>query len=114
MAEFLVQILDFVPEKRPTAAQCLNHPWISAGPKRLTPSISAMENGCANKEEKGEREAVECLAKPMEPQYSGGMVLNPELEHGLNGWTPFGDAKLEHQESEDGNKYIVASDRSGH
>ncbi|CAA2997949.1 endo-1,4-beta-xylanase A-like [Olea europaea subsp. europaea] len=108
MAEFLVQILDFVPEKRPTAAQCLNHPWISAGPKRLTPSISAMENGCANKEEKGEREAVECLAKPMEPQYSGGMVLNPELEHGLNGWTPFGDAKLEHQESENGNKYIVS------
>ncbi|CAI9769166.1 unnamed protein product [Fraxinus pennsylvanica] len=50
----------------------------------------------------------------MEPQYSGGMVLNPELEHGLKGWTPFGDAKLEQQESEDGNKYIVASDRSGH
>ncbi|XP_022859131.1 protein kinase dsk1-like [Olea europaea var. sylvestris] len=59
MADFLVQILDFVPEKRPTAAQCLNHPWISAGPKRLTPSISAMENGCVDKEEKGEREAVE-------------------------------------------------------
>lgn len=29
MAEFLVPILDFVPEKRPTAAQCLLHPWIS-------------------------------------------------------------------------------------
>ncbi|CAA2967305.1 endo-1,4-beta-xylanase-like [Olea europaea subsp. europaea] len=50
----------------------------------------------------------------MEPQYSGGMVLNPELEHGLNGWTPFGDTKLEHEEAEDGNKYIVTSDRSGH
>ncbi|CAA2997950.1 endo-1,4-beta-xylanase 2-like [Olea europaea subsp. europaea] len=50
----------------------------------------------------------------MEPQYSGGMVLNPELEHGLNGWTTFGDVKLEHQEAEDGSKYIVASDRSGH
>ncbi|CAA2967303.1 endo-1,4-beta-xylanase A-like [Olea europaea subsp. europaea] len=50
----------------------------------------------------------------MKPQYSGGMVLNPELEHGLNGWTTFGDVKLEHQEAEDGNKYIVASDRSGH
>ncbi|CAI9769167.1 unnamed protein product [Fraxinus pennsylvanica] len=50
----------------------------------------------------------------MEPQYSGGMVLNPELENGLKGWTPFGDVKLEQKESEDGNKYIVASDRSGH
>ncbi|KAL2490874.1 Glycosyl hydrolase family 10 protein [Abeliophyllum distichum] len=56
----------------------------------------------------------ECLAKPMEPQYAGGMVINPELEHGLKGWTTFGQAKIEHQESKDGNKYIVASYRSGH
>ncbi|KAL2511165.1 ser/arg-rich protein kinase 4 [Abeliophyllum distichum] len=63
MADFLVQILDFVPEKRPTAAQCLNHPWISAGPKRLTPSMSQLHatgNGCAEKErETDEREAME-------------------------------------------------------
>ncbi|CAA3009647.1 SRSF kinase 1 [Olea europaea subsp. europaea] len=63
MADFLVQILDFVPEKRPTAAQCLNHPWISAGPKRLTPSMSqlhSMGNDCAEKKrEKDEREAME-------------------------------------------------------
>ncbi|CAH1452501.1 unnamed protein product [Lactuca virosa] len=29
LADFLVPILDFVPEKRPTAAECLNHPWIT-------------------------------------------------------------------------------------
>ncbi|XP_076960863.1 uncharacterized protein LOC143637329 isoform X2 [Bidens hawaiensis] len=29
IAAFLVPILDFVPEKRPTAAKLLNHPWIT-------------------------------------------------------------------------------------
>ncbi|KAK6138135.1 hypothetical protein DH2020_028115 [Rehmannia glutinosa] len=63
MADFLVQILDFVPEKRLTAAQCLNHPWISGGPRQLVPSMSqlnAVENGNTNKKrEKDEREAME-------------------------------------------------------
>ncbi|KAL1544092.1 non-specific serine/threonine protein kinase [Salvia divinorum] len=40
MADFLIQILDFVPEKRLSAAQCLNHPWISGSPRQLAPSIS--------------------------------------------------------------------------
>ncbi|KQK13218.1 SRSF protein kinase 1 isoform X2 [Brachypodium distachyon] len=39
MAEFLVPILDFVPEKRPTAAQLLQHPWFDAGPLRRQPKI---------------------------------------------------------------------------
>lgn len=60
MADFLVQILDFVPEKRLTAAQCLNHPWISGGLRKLAPSISQLENGGSdqNKEKCG-REAME-------------------------------------------------------
>ncbi|KAK4791115.1 hypothetical protein SAY86_031528 [Trapa natans] len=37
MSEFLVPILDFVPDKRPTAAQCLAHPWISGRPRLLQP-----------------------------------------------------------------------------
>ncbi|RRT59172.1 hypothetical protein B296_00046034, partial [Ensete ventricosum] len=27
--EFLCPLLDFDPEKRPTAAQCLQHPWLN-------------------------------------------------------------------------------------
>lgn len=46
LADFLVPILDFVPEKRPTAAECLNHPWI-------TGQIQM------NSREKAEREAME-------------------------------------------------------
>ncbi|KAJ4714040.1 Kinase family protein [Melia azedarach] len=29
LAEFLVPLLDFAPEKRPTAEQCLQHPWLN-------------------------------------------------------------------------------------
>ncbi|PIN20264.1 Serine/threonine protein kinase [Handroanthus impetiginosus] len=63
LADFLVQILDFVPEKRLTAAQCLNHPWISRGPCQPVPSLSqlkAVENGNSEtKSDKDEREAME-------------------------------------------------------
>ncbi|XP_047967320.1 SRSF protein kinase 1-like isoform X2 [Salvia hispanica] len=63
MADFLIQILDFVPEKRLTAAQCLNHPWISGGPRQLAPSTSQLkelENGSSDKKrDKDEREAME-------------------------------------------------------
>lgn len=38
--------------------------------------------------------------------------MNPELNDGLHGWTAFGDAKVEHAEAIDGNKYIVASSRN--
>ncbi|XP_058074985.1 uncharacterized protein LOC131223562 isoform X2 [Magnolia sinica] len=69
MADFLVPILDFVPEKRPSAAQCLNHPWInSARTQLLEPSppdqTQAAVDGATTtaekkKKETDEREAME-------------------------------------------------------
>ncbi|KAK3033541.1 hypothetical protein RJ639_034002 [Escallonia herrerae] len=65
MVDFLVPLLDFVPEKRPTAAQCLSHPWLGTGPRRLVPSIvgsqpQATDNGISEKKrENDEREAME-------------------------------------------------------
>ncbi|KAF5747843.1 serine/threonine-protein kinase SRPK isoform X1 [Tripterygium wilfordii] len=63
MTDFLLPILDFVPEKRPTAAQCLLHPWINAGPRLLEPSTTPKENqtldSVKKKREKDEREAME-------------------------------------------------------
>lgn len=38
-ADFLVPLLDFVPEKRPTAEQALLHPWFNAVPRLLEPSV---------------------------------------------------------------------------
>ncbi|KAJ6765748.1 SERINE KINASE-LIKE PROTEIN [Salix purpurea] len=60
MTDFLVPILDFVPEKRPTAAQCLSHPWFTAGPRLLEPSMHEAKDGNTSEiKEKAEREAVE-------------------------------------------------------
>ncbi|KAK7404813.1 hypothetical protein VNO78_05785 [Psophocarpus tetragonolobus] len=50
LVDFLVPILDFVPEKRPTAAQCLSHPWMSAGPRTLEPSITTAQPDAINEE----------------------------------------------------------------
>lgn len=35
-AQFLCPLLDFAPDKRPTAAQCLQHPWLKT--KDLNPT----------------------------------------------------------------------------
>ncbi|KAF6134314.1 hypothetical protein GIB67_005706 [Kingdonia uniflora] len=63
LADFLVPILDFVPEKRPTAAQCLLHPWITSGPQLLEPAIQIQAIDVGNSEktkrESDEREAME-------------------------------------------------------
>ncbi|CAL0299360.1 unnamed protein product [Lupinus luteus] len=67
LTDFLVPILDFVPEKRPTAGQCLLHPWMNAGPRLLEPSLSSSNhNGAAGatisdqkRKDKDEREAME-------------------------------------------------------
>ncbi|CAK7329258.1 unnamed protein product [Dovyalis caffra] len=65
MTDFLVPLLDFVPEKRPTAAQCLSHPWITGGPRLLEPSMPSVKlevkdgNISELKEEKDGREAME-------------------------------------------------------
>ncbi|KAK7258048.1 hypothetical protein RIF29_32447 [Crotalaria pallida] len=54
--------------------------------------------------------SIECLAQPWKPQYNGGIIQNPELNNGLQGWTAFGGAKIEQGESS-GNKYVVAHSR---
>ncbi|XP_074276649.1 uncharacterized protein LOC141600326 [Silene latifolia] len=65
LAEFLVPILDFVPEKRPTAGQCLSHPWIAMGPHRLVPAPAALSQPAdvaareKKRREKDEREEME-------------------------------------------------------
>ncbi|CAA0812383.1 Glycosyl hydrolase family 10 protein [Striga hermonthica] len=53
----------------------------------------------------------ECLEKPHRPQYKGGIVVNPELHDGFNGWKAFGGTVIEHRECGN-NNYIVATKRS--
>ncbi|WOL05883.1 hypothetical protein Cni_G14614 [Canna indica] len=42
-SKFLCPLLDFAPEKRPTAAQCLQHPWLN-----ITDATPAVENNEAS------------------------------------------------------------------
>ena len=53
----------------------------------------------------------QCLTIPQKPQYNGGIIQNPEINDGLQGWTSFGQAKIQHRESL-GNKYVVAHSRN--
>ncbi|XP_027355480.1 endo-1,4-beta-xylanase 5-like [Abrus precatorius] len=55
--------------------------------------------------------SIECLAYPHKPQYNGGIIQNPELNDGLQGWTPYGGSRIEHRETS-GNKYVVAHGRN--
>lgn len=41
-AEFLCPLLDFAPERRPTAQQCLQHPWLNLS--NSTPSATKNES----------------------------------------------------------------------
>ncbi|XP_062177687.1 endo-1,4-beta-xylanase 5-like isoform X2 [Alnus glutinosa] len=54
---------------------------------------------------------VECLSNPHKAQYGGGIIINPELNEGLKGWSTFGNAKIKERVS-GGNKFIVAHTRN--
>ncbi|XP_059069714.1 uncharacterized protein LOC131068302 [Cryptomeria japonica] len=50
-SKFLVTLLHFVPERRPTAIQAIHHPWLTGGPRFLQPSLSSIpeeETCCKN------------------------------------------------------------------
>ncbi|KAI3901657.1 hypothetical protein MKW92_053494 [Papaver armeniacum] len=66
LSDFLIPILDFVPEKRPTAAQCLEHSWFTSRPSLRESSVPAVEtlvadgdNSDMKSRDRDEREAME-------------------------------------------------------
>ncbi|XP_030493415.1 uncharacterized protein LOC115709444 isoform X2 [Cannabis sativa] len=94
MTEFLVPILDFVPQKRPTAAQLLLHPWINAGPRLLEPSITITSDGNQaedsaiiddKKRENDEREAMEvgmgkiAISSDSKPVKDASSIVKPSM-----------------------------------
>ncbi|XP_044508811.1 endo-1,4-beta-xylanase 5-like [Mangifera indica] len=54
---------------------------------------------------------IECLENPLKPQYDGGIIINPDLDLGLDGWSIFGNAKMEHRQA-GGNKFMVCHSRN--
>ncbi|WJX21148.1 endo-1,4-beta-xylanase [Trifolium repens] len=55
---------------------------------------------------------TECVAEPQRAQYGGGVIVNPGFDHSINGWTVFGNGTIEERISNDGNRFIVAGNRT--
>ncbi|KAL1207443.1 Endo-1,4-beta-xylanase 5 [Cardamine amara subsp. amara] len=54
---------------------------------------------------------IECLENPYKPQYNGGIIVNPDLQNGSQGWSQFGNAKVDFREF-GGNKFVVTQQRN--
>ncbi|GLJ55055.1 hypothetical protein SUGI_1181700 [Cryptomeria japonica] len=55
---------------------------------------------------------TQCEIYPAAPLYNGGILINPSFEDGTHGWTELiGNSKLHIETQNNGNKYIVASNR---
>lgn len=84
LSDFLVSILDFVPEKRPTAAQCLLHPWINSVPRSLEPSLSPQDQNPEEKldteRKKREKEEQEAMVVKM----GNVAISSPESKPGMS------------------------------
>ncbi|KFK34556.1 hypothetical protein AALP_AA5G161300 [Arabis alpina] len=84
LSDFLVPILDFVPEKRLTAAQCLLHPWINSASRALAPSLSPQAQKSEDKldTEKKKRENKEQEA--MEVRMGNVAISSSESKPGMS------------------------------
>lgn len=51
---------------------------------------------------------LDCFANPCKPQYGGGIIINPEFNHGQKGWTAFGNKRW----NKGGHNFIVARCRN--
>ncbi|KAK7280255.1 hypothetical protein RJT34_25317 [Clitoria ternatea] len=55
---------------------------------------------------------TECLAEPGRAHYRGGVIVNPGFDHNLEGWTVFGNGAIDERISNEGNRFIVARNRT--
>ena len=56
---------------------------------------------------------MQCLAEPLEPHYGGGVIINPDFNAGLQGWSAFGYGIVAEGSSVvTGNRYAAATNRT--
>ncbi|XP_010673245.2 endo-1,4-beta-xylanase 5-like isoform X1 [Beta vulgaris subsp. vulgaris] len=55
---------------------------------------------------------TECLKEAWKAQYGGGIIQNPEFDNGIERWTNFGHGNIKERITSNGNKYIVAINRT--
>ncbi|KAL5855316.1 hypothetical protein ACOSQ4_005118 [Xanthoceras sorbifolium] len=54
---------------------------------------------------------TKCLAEPRSAHYRGGLIINPEFNSGIEGWSVFGQGAIKERTSKGGNRFIVAHSR---
>ncbi|KAG2401360.1 uncharacterized protein HKW66_Vig0196040 [Vigna angularis] len=55
---------------------------------------------------------TKCLVEPERAQYGGGIIVNPEFDHNIDSWKVFGKGSIKEQISNEGNRFIVAHNRT--
>ncbi|XP_058739107.1 endo-1,4-beta-xylanase 5-like [Vicia villosa] len=55
---------------------------------------------------------TQCVKEPHRAQYGGGIIVNPGFDHNIKGWTVVGNGTIEERISNDGNRFIVARNRT--
>ncbi|KAK7357589.1 hypothetical protein VNO80_16882 [Phaseolus coccineus] len=55
---------------------------------------------------------TKCLVEPERAHYGGGIIVNPAFDHNIEGWTAFGKGSIKEQISNEGNRFIVAHNRT--
>ena len=54
----------------------------------------------------------QCLRVPRGAFYGGGIIVNPEFDHDIEGWKVFGQGTVKEGLSKEGNRFIVAHNRT--
>ena len=54
----------------------------------------------------------QCLVEPKTAQDGGGIIANPEFTHGMGGWAVHGQGAMKEEMSRNGNRFIVAYNRT--
>jgi hypothetical protein len=54
----------------------------------------------------------QCLVEPQRAEYGGGIIVNPDFNYSLEGWTAYGLGEVEERVSKAGNKFIVVHNRT--
>ncbi|KAJ6905758.1 hypothetical protein NC652_023499 [Populus alba x Populus x berolinensis] len=55
---------------------------------------------------------TKCLVEPKTAQDGGGIIANPDFTHGMEGWAVHGQGAMKEEMSRNGNRFIVAYNRT--
>jgi serine/threonine protein kinase len=82
MADFLLPMLHFDPEKRATAAEALKHPWLDGPPSEEAAAAAAAD---ADEEQRQQRRRQSSHKRSGSPCARGGSTEDKRIRYGEGG-----------------------------